>query len=99
VVETTGITGNYRNDLLTLETGYLEPHCWYPFAILAPRGNILINAAITSSRAIVDCTIPLAIMEIKKILPLPENQRSPMNMKSHRIAHHSPESPLRIIVN
>lgn len=29
VVETTGITGNYTNDLLTLETGYLEPRYSY----------------------------------------------------------------------
>lgn len=33
MVETTGITGNYTNDLLTLETGYLEPR-WYLFAAL-----------------------------------------------------------------
>jgi len=51
VVETTGITGNYRNDLLTLETGYLELRRRYPFAVPcgAARRNIVMNAAITGS--------------------------------------------------
>jgi len=77
VVETTGITGNYRNDLLTLETGYLEPHCWYPFAVLGGAASKYSNERCNNrlSRTMVDCPISLAIMGIKKILPHPENQR------------------------
>lgn len=77
MVETTGITGNYRNDLLTLETGYLERRCWYPFAVLGGAASKYSNERCNNrlSRAMVDYTISLAIMGIKKILPRPENQR------------------------
>lgn len=55
MVETTGITGNYRNDLLTLETGYLEPRCWYPFAVLggaaSKYSNERCNNRLSLSRA------------------------------------------------
>lgn len=78
VVETTGITGNYTNDLLTLETGYLEqraagtpsPRFW-----MAPASkycNERCNNQLFRSR---QRYISLAIMGIKKIPPRPKNQR------------------------
>jgi len=68
VVETTGITGNYRNDLLTLETGYLELRRCYPFAVPcgAARRNIVMNAAITGGSPRGRRHVSRTITEIKR---------------------------------
>lgn len=83
MVETTGITGNYTNDLLTLETGYRELTLLFTADFwMAPCRNIVMNAAITGLSVVIDSVIYRSqLWELKKFRrSLKINDGSPMNI-------------------